>query len=244
MADTPPAALLGGAWSCVVALDPPGFFGTTFRGQPKRFCGQTESWLSGRAVSFPDPLGLLVLQSGSAAPDWVSFSWVGIPLSWALSSPAWPFPSPTQLATKLGHLLHVWRLAQACWVGHVLNYDPRLHANYSYGRLQFPRSSRLTPSGALLILDDTHLHDTLLYLPGRRFGLSSLVSRIPSSLFLSMDSELLLSMENLQFTEEESGSVVMEPPGDEGESSLWLVGSVVTNKTVNGDSVCRIFRSV
>ncbi|KAK9009216.1 hypothetical protein V6N11_035761 [Hibiscus sabdariffa] len=150
------------------------------------------------------------------------FSWVGIPLSWALSSPAWPFPSPTQLATKLGHLLHVWRLAQACWVGHVLNYDPRLHANYSYGRLQFPRSSRLTPSGALLILDDTHLHDTLLYLPGRRFGLSSLVSRIPSSLFLSMDSELLLSMENLQFTEEESGSVVMEPPGDEGESSLWL----------------------
>ncbi|KAK8660406.1 hypothetical protein V6N13_051332 [Hibiscus sabdariffa] len=51
-------------------------------------------------------------------------------------------------------------------------------------------------------------------------------------------------METLQFTEAESGSVVMESPGDEGESSLWLVGSVVTNKIVKGDSVCSIFRSV
>ncbi|KAK8474610.1 hypothetical protein V6N12_016037 [Hibiscus sabdariffa] len=59
-----------------------------------------------------------------------------------------------------------------------------------------------------------------------------------------MDSELLHSMETLQFTEAESGSVVMESPGDEGESSLWLVGSVVTNKIVKGDSVCSIFRSV
>ncbi|KAL4347498.1 hypothetical protein GQ457_17G013380 [Hibiscus cannabinus] len=149
--------------------------------------------------------------------NWVSFSWVGTPLSWALSSPAWPFPSPTQLETKFGHFLFVWRLAQACF--------------------------HVRPDSHLQGLD-THLHDTLLYLPGRSFGLSSLISCIPSYLFLSMDSELLHSMENLQFTEEESGSVVMESPCDEGESSLWLVGSVVTNKTVNVDSVCRIFRSV
>ncbi|KAL4297820.1 hypothetical protein GQ457_12G013390 [Hibiscus cannabinus] len=59
-----------------------------------------------------------------------------------------------------------------------------------------------------------------------------------------MDSALLHSMENLQFTEEESGSVVIDSPSDEGDSSLWLVGRVITNKAVNGDSVCRIFRSV
>ncbi|KAK8590495.1 hypothetical protein V6N13_057388 [Hibiscus sabdariffa] len=59
-----------------------------------------------------------------------------------------------------------------------------------------------------------------------------------------MDSELIYSMENLQFTEVETASVVFEPPCDDGDSALWLVGSVVSNKPVNGESVSRIFRSV
>ncbi|KAL4339651.1 hypothetical protein GQ457_08G033250 [Hibiscus cannabinus] len=59
-----------------------------------------------------------------------------------------------------------------------------------------------------------------------------------------MAAELIQSMENLQFTEEESESVVFEPPRETGDSGLWLVGSVVSSKAVDGDSVCRIFRSV
>ncbi|KAK8973023.1 hypothetical protein V6N11_047026 [Hibiscus sabdariffa] len=59
-----------------------------------------------------------------------------------------------------------------------------------------------------------------------------------------MASDLIHSMENLQFTEAESGSVVVEPPCEAGDSGLWLVGSVFSSKAVDGDSVCRIFRSV
>ncbi|KAK8480457.1 hypothetical protein V6N12_057213 [Hibiscus sabdariffa] len=48
----------------------------------------------------------------------------------------------------------------------------------------------------------------------------------------------------MQFTEAESGSVVMEISCDEEDSGHWLVGSVITNKAVHGDSICHIFRSV
>ncbi|KAL4348306.1 hypothetical protein GQ457_17G007700 [Hibiscus cannabinus] len=59
-----------------------------------------------------------------------------------------------------------------------------------------------------------------------------------------MDSELLSAMGNLNFTAEEAVEVIPEFPSDEEDSSLWLVGSVVTLNPVNGDSVMRIFRSV
>ncbi|KAL4297875.1 hypothetical protein GQ457_12G013550 [Hibiscus cannabinus] len=60
-----------------------------------------------------------------------------------------------------------------------------------------------------------------------------------------MDSEILSSMENLHFTEEEFESVIIEPPATEEEdSSLWLVGSVITKLPVKGEEVYRIFRSV
>ncbi|KAK8684372.1 hypothetical protein V6N13_040402 [Hibiscus sabdariffa] len=60
-----------------------------------------------------------------------------------------------------------------------------------------------------------------------------------------MDSEILNSMENLHFTEEESESVIIEPNAiEEEDSSLWLVGSVITKQPVKGEEVCRIFRSV
>ncbi|KAL4297003.1 hypothetical protein GQ457_12G013540 [Hibiscus cannabinus] len=59
-----------------------------------------------------------------------------------------------------------------------------------------------------------------------------------------MDPELIHSMENLQFTAAETESVVVEPPCEVGDSGLWLAGSVISSKAVNGDSICRIFRSV
>ncbi|KAL4296049.1 hypothetical protein GQ457_12G013320 [Hibiscus cannabinus] len=59
-----------------------------------------------------------------------------------------------------------------------------------------------------------------------------------------MASELVYSMENLQFTEAETESVVLETPCEAGDSELWLVGSVISSKAVDGDSICRIFRSV
>ncbi|KAL4296368.1 hypothetical protein GQ457_12G013560 [Hibiscus cannabinus] len=59
-----------------------------------------------------------------------------------------------------------------------------------------------------------------------------------------MDPELIHSMENLQFTAAETESVVVEPPCEVGDPGLCLVGSVISSKAVNGDSVCRIFRSV
>ncbi|KAL4295395.1 hypothetical protein GQ457_12G013690 [Hibiscus cannabinus] len=65
-----------------------------------------------------------------------------------------------------------------------------------------------------------------------------------SFLLQHMAAELIQSMENLQFTEEESESVVVESPREAGDSELWLVGSVISSKAVDGDSVCRIFRSV
>ncbi|KAK8474611.1 hypothetical protein V6N12_016038 [Hibiscus sabdariffa] len=80
--------------------------------------------------------GLSLLCLNWAVPGWVSFSWIVTPQSWMLSFPAWHFPTPTQLETKSRYLLLVWSFAQACWVGHVLIYDPRLHANYSYWRPQ------------------------------------------------------------------------------------------------------------
>ncbi|KAK9032010.1 hypothetical protein V6N11_056295 [Hibiscus sabdariffa] len=59
-----------------------------------------------------------------------------------------------------------------------------------------------------------------------------------------MDPELMSALENLQFTEEEATAVVAESPIEDGDSSSWLVRSVITRKPVNGDSVVRIFRSV
>ncbi|KAK9009208.1 hypothetical protein V6N11_035753 [Hibiscus sabdariffa] len=83
-------------------------------------------------------------------------------------------------------------------------------------------------------------------------GLCPYLSRwLPWSIYYSfsthlqrMASDLIHSMENLQFTEAESESVVVEPPCEAGDSGLWLVGSVISSKAVDGDSVCRIFRSV
>ncbi|KAL4342320.1 hypothetical protein GQ457_08G033220 [Hibiscus cannabinus] len=51
-----------------------------------------------------------------------------------------------------------------------------------------------------------------------------------------MDSELIYSMENLQFTAAEAESIVVEPPCEAGDSGLWLVGSVISTKAVDGDS--------
>ncbi|KAK8982826.1 hypothetical protein V6N11_060147 [Hibiscus sabdariffa] len=60
-----------------------------------------------------------------------------------------------------------------------------------------------------------------------------------------MDSDILNSMENLHFTEAESETVITEPVSTEEEdSSLWLVGSVITKQPVKGEEVCRIFRSI
>ncbi|KAL4339612.1 hypothetical protein GQ457_08G033210 [Hibiscus cannabinus] len=59
-----------------------------------------------------------------------------------------------------------------------------------------------------------------------------------------MDPKLIYSMENLQFTEAESGSVVTETPCNVEDSGLRLVRSIITNKAVNEDSFYRIFRSV
>ncbi|KAK8511553.1 hypothetical protein V6N13_024188 [Hibiscus sabdariffa] len=53
-------------------------------------------------------------------------------------------------------------------------------------------------------------------------------------------------MENLNFTEEEYGFLVTEHALIEEEpgSEHWLVGSVVSFKDVNGESLSRIFKSV
>ncbi|KAK8600509.1 hypothetical protein V6N12_050362 [Hibiscus sabdariffa] len=59
-----------------------------------------------------------------------------------------------------------------------------------------------------------------------------------------MDSELLSAMENLQFTEEKSTNVVTETTTVDEDTESWLVGSVITLKPVNGDSVVCILRSV
>ncbi|KAL4296152.1 hypothetical protein GQ457_12G013400 [Hibiscus cannabinus] len=58
-----------------------------------------------------------------------------------------------------------------------------------------------------------------------------------------MGSELLDAMENLSFTEEEAAAVA-EIPVANCDSSLWLVGSIVSCKQFDGDSIIRIFRSV
>ncbi|KAK9031996.1 hypothetical protein V6N11_056281 [Hibiscus sabdariffa] len=228
-------------------------FGTYWTGEyictlkPNLF-GRCWSWglLIPLSVGWPGPTkfltGLPLFCLNWATPGWI------------LSFPAWSFPSPIWLETKSGYLLLVWRLAQTCWAQLI-----RFPGSLPRGRV-WP--FKLDHAFLLILLifwvghvllGDTHLHDRLLgllsrrprlYLTGRSLGLFSLISCFSSHFFLTMDSELLHSMENLQFTEAESGSVVMESPGDEGESSLWLGGSVVSNKTVKGDSVCRIFRSV
>ncbi|KAL4297791.1 hypothetical protein GQ457_12G013530 [Hibiscus cannabinus] len=64
------------------------------------------------------------------------------------------------------------------------------------------------------------------------------------SFFREMDTELLSAMENLQFTAEEATAVISEIPVEEEDASLWLVGSVISRKSVTGDSVIRVFRSV
>ncbi|KAK8534615.1 hypothetical protein V6N12_057259 [Hibiscus sabdariffa] len=58
-----------------------------------------------------------------------------------------------------------------------------------------------------------------------------------------MNPVLLSAMENLNFTEEEA-VVITDIPVEDEDSSLWLVGSVISRKPVDGDSVIRIFRSV
>ncbi|KAL4297740.1 hypothetical protein GQ457_12G013570 [Hibiscus cannabinus] len=65
-----------------------------------------------------------------------------------------------------------------------------------------------------------------------------------ASLFCAMDPELVSALENLQFTEEEATTVVAETSMEQEDSSSWLVGSVITQKPVNGDSVIRVFRSI
>ncbi|KAK9032009.1 hypothetical protein V6N11_056294 [Hibiscus sabdariffa] len=66
-------------------------------------------------------------------------------------------------------------------------------------------------------------------------------SSVISPSLLVMDSELIHSMGNLQFTVAESESVVMEPPCEVGDSGLWLVGSVISSKAVNSDSGIEYF---
>ncbi|KAL4347005.1 hypothetical protein GQ457_17G007730 [Hibiscus cannabinus] len=69
-------------------------------------------------------------------------------------------------------------------------------------------------------------------------------SFFPRLWFYAMDFELLSAMDNLNFTAEEAEEVISDsPPGDENSSS-WLVGSVMTLKPINGDSVIRVFRLV
>ncbi|KAK9009211.1 hypothetical protein V6N11_035756 [Hibiscus sabdariffa] len=58
-----------------------------------------------------------------------------------------------------------------------------------------------------------------------------------------MDSDLLCAMESLNFTEEEA-AVVSEISDESNDSSLWLVGSIISCKQFDGDSIIRILRSV
>ncbi|KAL4323476.1 hypothetical protein GQ457_11G029000 [Hibiscus cannabinus] len=59
-----------------------------------------------------------------------------------------------------------------------------------------------------------------------------------------MDLYLLSAMDNLNFTEEEAFAVVTEISSVETVSSSWLVGSVLSVKPIDGDSVIHIFQSV
>ncbi|KAL4282899.1 hypothetical protein GQ457_16G014750 [Hibiscus cannabinus] len=58
-----------------------------------------------------------------------------------------------------------------------------------------------------------------------------------------MDSKLLSAMDNLNFTAEEAEALISDSPPDDENSGSWLVGSVITPKPINGDSVIRVFRS-
>ncbi|KAK8616669.1 hypothetical protein V6N13_116639 [Hibiscus sabdariffa] len=53
-----------------------------------------------------------------------------------------------------------------------------------------------------------------------------------------MGSDLLSAMENPKFTEEEA-AVITEIPAEDEDSNFWLVGSVISLKPVDGDSVIR-----
>ncbi|KAK8684392.1 hypothetical protein V6N13_040422 [Hibiscus sabdariffa] len=59
-----------------------------------------------------------------------------------------------------------------------------------------------------------------------------------------MDSELLAAVDNLQFTEEESATVITDAITTDEDTSSWLIGSVITQKVVDGEATIRIFRSV
>ncbi|KAL4273840.1 hypothetical protein GQ457_13G007940 [Hibiscus cannabinus] len=59
-----------------------------------------------------------------------------------------------------------------------------------------------------------------------------------------MDYELLAAMDNLQFTEEESATVITDAITTDEDTSSWLIGSVITPKAVDGEAIIRIFRSV
>ncbi|KAL4352786.1 hypothetical protein GQ457_06G015250 [Hibiscus cannabinus] len=64
-----------------------------------------------------------------------------------------------------------------------------------------------------------------------------------TSHLFAMDSDLLCAMESLHFTEEEAAAVA-EIPDENCDSSLWLVGNIISCKQFDGDSIIRIFRSV
>ncbi|KAK8684331.1 hypothetical protein V6N13_040361 [Hibiscus sabdariffa] len=84
---------------------------------------------------------------------------------------------------------------------------------------------------ALTLTTNSHLHSLINYLN------LLLIS------FYIMESEILSAMENLTFTAEETGEIITEVQSVEVDCSSWLVGSVVTLKPINGDSVIRVFRS-
>ncbi|KAL4298098.1 hypothetical protein GQ457_12G013510 [Hibiscus cannabinus] len=59
-----------------------------------------------------------------------------------------------------------------------------------------------------------------------------------------MDSDLLSALDNLNFTAEEAEAVVSDSSPEDEDSGSWLVGSVVSSKPIDGDSVIRVFQSV
>ncbi|KAK8990913.1 hypothetical protein V6N11_028869 [Hibiscus sabdariffa] len=96
------------------------------------------------------------------------------------------------------------------------------------------RSTLPLPLGAnsSYILTSLLPHNRHLYFPVQFpwFFLAVLFPAIPYPRLTLMDPELVHSMENLQFTEAESSSIVVDSPYEERDSTLWLVGSVITTK--------------
>ncbi|KAK8523690.1 hypothetical protein V6N12_013775 [Hibiscus sabdariffa] len=130
------------------------------------------------------------------------------------------------------------------WVFHMRSPD---HVNNGMQDLhEFPYFWQTVSAGFTQILTSLLPHNCHLLFPVQFpwFFLAVLFPAIPYPPLTLMDPELVHSMENLQFTEAESSSIVVDSPYEERDSALWLVGSVLTTKMIHGDSICRIFRFV